>query len=35
MVRPNLEDLPELELPSGYGMRTYRQGDEVHWATYH
>ncbi len=32
MVRPNLEDLPELELPSGYGMRTYREGDEVHWA---
>ena len=32
MVRPNLEDLPELQLPSGYGMRTYREGDEVHWA---
>ena len=32
MVRPNLEDLPALELPSGYGMRTYREGDEVHWA---
>ena len=32
MVRPNLEDLPELELPAGYGMRTYREGDEVHWA---
>ena len=32
MVRPNLEDLPELELPVGYGMRTYRKGDEVHWA---
>lgn len=32
MVRPNLEDLPELELPVGYGMRTYRTGDEVHWA---
>ena len=32
MVRPNLEDLPELELPIGYRMRTYRKGDEVHWA---
>lgn len=32
MVRPTLEDLPELELPSGYGIRTYREGDEVHWA---
>ena len=32
MVRPNLEDLPELQLPSGYGIRTYREGDEVHWA---
>ena len=32
MVRPNLGDLPELELPVGYGMRTYRKGDEVHWA---
>ena len=32
MVRPNLEDLPELELPVGYGMRTYCKGDEVHWA---
>ena len=32
MVRPNLEDLPKLELPEGYGMRTYLEGDEVHWA---
>ncbi len=32
MVRPNLENLPELELPPGYGMRTYCEGDEVHWA---
>ena len=32
MVRPNLEDLPELILPAGYGMRTYRKGDEEHWA---
>ena len=32
MVRPNLEDLPKLELPTSYGMRTYLEGDEVHWA---
>ena len=32
MVRPNLDDLPALKLPAGYGMRTYRKGDEVHWA---
>lgn len=32
MVRPNLENLPELELPVGYEMRTYRKGDEGHWA---
>ena len=32
MVRPNLKDLPELQLPAGYGIRTYREGDEAHWA---
>ena len=32
MVRPNLNNLPQLELPTGYGMRTYLEGDEVHWA---
>ena len=32
MVRPNLENLPKLALPAGYGMRTYQEGDEVHWA---
>lgn len=32
MVRPDLDNLPKLELPLGYGMRTYREGDEVHWA---
>ena len=32
MVRPNLENLPALELPAGYGMRTYQKGDEAHWA---
>ena len=32
MVRSNLKDLPELQLPVGYNIRTYRNGDEVHWA---
>ncbi len=32
MVRPDLNDLPKLELPSGYHLRTYREGDEIHWA---
>ena len=32
MVRPDLDNLPKLELPPGYGMRTYQKGDEVHWA---
>lgn len=32
MVRPNLRHLPELELPDSYSIRTYREGDEVHWA---
>ena len=32
MVRPHLKDLPKLEIPNGYGLRTYREGDEVHWA---
>ncbi len=32
MVRPNLDNLPELELPTGYGMRSYLEGDEEHWA---
>ena len=32
MVRPDLDNLPKLELPPGYDMRTYREGDEMHWA---
>ena len=35
MVRPSLEDLPALELPAGYGMRTYHKGDEAHWGPHH
>ena len=32
MRRPHLEGLPELEIPAGYGLRTYQPGDEAHWA---
>ncbi len=32
MVRPDLKHLPELELPAGYSLRTYLEGDEMHWA---
>lgn len=32
MVRPHLENLPELQLPTGYDLRTYREGDDIHWA---
>jgi mycothiol synthase len=32
MVRPNLDNLPKLELPDGYSLRTYQEGDETHWA---
>ncbi|MDE0314276.1 MAG: GNAT family N-acetyltransferase [Candidatus Poribacteria bacterium] len=32
MVRPNLDNLPKLELPEGYGLRSYQEGDEGHWA---
>ena len=32
MVLPNLKDLPELQLPAGYDIRTYREGDDAHWA---
>jgi mycothiol synthase len=32
MKRPDLEDLPEVRLPPGYGMRIYRPGDEAIWA---
>ena len=32
MVRPNLAGLPQLEIPEGYEIRTYQEGDDVHWA---
>ncbi len=32
MVRPNLDGLPPVEIPAGYEIRTYQEGDDVHWA---
>lgn len=32
MVRHNLKNLPNIELPTDYCLRTYRDGDEIHWA---
>ena len=31
MVRPNLENLPEISIPEGYDLRTYLPGDEAAW----
>ena len=31
MHRRHLEDLPPVNLPEGYTLRTYKEGDEVHW----
>jgi len=32
MIRPDLEDLPEVTLPDGYCIRSYQPGDYEHWA---
>ncbi|MDE2847037.1 MAG: GNAT family N-acetyltransferase [Gemmatimonadota bacterium] len=32
MMRPDLEDLPEISVPDGYALRTYRPGDEAAWS---
>ena len=31
MVRPNLNGLPEVKIPDRYEIRTYEEGDDVHW----
>ena len=28
----DLENLPSLQCPDGYHIRTYQEGDEIHWA---
>ncbi|MBM3236746.1 GNAT family N-acetyltransferase [Candidatus Poribacteria bacterium] len=33
MRRPNLENLPQIKPPEGYGIRHYQPGDELHWGT--
>jgi len=35
MVRANLEGFPVVELPAGYRMRTYRDGDRQTWTDLH
>lgn len=32
MKRARLDDLPTIELPAGYSLRTSREGDGAHWA---
>lgn len=32
MLRPHLDDLPALDVPAGFRLRTYRPGDEPAWA---
>jgi mycothiol synthase len=32
MLRPHLDVLPALEVPAGYGLRTFEPGDEGAWA---
>ena len=32
MLRPNLENLPTIEIPNDYKLRTYQEGDDAHWA---
>ena len=31
MIRPTLENLPEVSLPEGYCIRSYQPGDHEHW----
>ena len=35
MIRPTLDDLPDLPLPAGYRVRTYRTGDIATWVRLH
>ena len=32
MRRPDMRNLPEIQIPEGYAVRTYEPGDEIHWA---
>ena len=35
MIRENLDDIPQFDLPPPYTMRWYRQGDEKAWVAIH
>ena len=35
MTRPNLDQVPEFALPSGFALRWYQPGDEAHWLKIH
>lgn len=35
MFRPNLNDIPQHDLPEGYAMRPYQTGDIHHWLDFH
>jgi ribosomal protein S18 acetylase RimI-like enzyme len=35
MIRKNLEQIPEFELPDGFSLRQYRPGDEENWLRIH
>jgi len=35
MIRENLEDIPEFELPNGFSLRRYQPGDEENWLRIH
>ena len=32
MFRDNLENIPQFDLPEGYSIRKFREGDEIEWA---
>ena len=35
MIRENLENILDFEIPAGYTIRWYRPGDEAHWLRIH
>ena len=35
MIRGNLDDVPQHDVPSGYSIRWYEPGDDLHWRRIH
>ena len=35
MLREDLENIPDFDIPAGYTIRSYRSGDEAHWLCVH